>query len=197
MSTLSPTGSSRRSPLPAVIAVVLALAVGVGGGWWFAGRDKSTPAASPTTSTSCTSHSTAKATAKSTAKSSAKSTAKAVALPNPRVIQVNVYNATTRSGLARSTSVLLAARGFAIGATANDPLNKTVPGTAEIRFGRKGLLAAKVVAAQVPSPVMVRDLRPDASVDFVIGNTFTALNTPVQAQAVLRARPSPTPTAPC
>ena len=193
MSTLSPTGSSRRSPLPAVIAVVLALAVGVGGGWWFAGRDKGTPAASPTTSTSCTSHSTANATAKSTAKS----TAKAVALPNPRVIRVNVYNATTRSGLARSTSVLLAARGFAIGALANDPLNKTVPGTAEIRFGRKGLLAAKVVAAQVPSPVMVRDLRPDASVDFVIGNTFTALNTPVQAQAVLRASPSPTPTAHC
>ena len=193
MSTLSPTGSSRRSPLPAVIAVVLALAVGVGGGWWFAGRDKGTPAASPTTSTSCTSHSTANATAKSTAKS----TAKAVALPNPRVIRVNVYNATTRSGLARSTSVLLAARGFAIGALANDPLNKTVPGTAEIRFGRKGLLAAKVVAAQVPSPVMVRDLRPDASVDFVIGNTFTALNTPVQAQAVLRAWPSPTPTAHC
>jgi len=193
MSTLSPTGSSRRSPLPAVIAVVLALAVGVAAGWWFAGRDKGTPAAAPSVSTSCSTHATTTATARSTAKS----TARTVPLPNPRTIVVNVYNATSRAGLARATSIQLAARGFTIGAVANDPLNRTIQGTAEIRFGRKGINTAKVVAAQVPSPIMVRDSRAGASVDFVIGAAFTALNTTAQAQAVLTAAPSPTASAPC
>jgi hypothetical protein len=167
-----------------VIAVVLALAVGVGGGWWFAGRDKGKVAAAPSASTSCSSRATAK------------STAKPAPLPNPRTVRVNVYNATKHSGLARSTSIQLAARGFAIGTVANDPLNKVIQGTVQVRFGIRGIAAAKVVAAQVPGPIMVRDARKDASVDFVIGETFTALNTPVQAQTVLTTSPSPTPSCP-
>jgi len=185
MSTLSPTSAGRRSPLPAVLAVVLALAIGVAGGWWFAGRGKGSAVASPTTSTSCSTHA-----------SAAKTTAKPIALPNPRTIKVNVYNATARRGLARATSLELAARAFVVGTVANDPLNKVIQGTAEIRYGPRGARAAKVVAAQVPNPVMVPDTRKDASVDFVVGELFSSLNTIVQAQAQLTQKPSPTGT-PC
>jgi hypothetical protein len=195
MSTLTPTGSSRRSPLPVVLAVVLALAAGVGGGWWFAGRDKATPTAGPTTTSTCSQHSSAGAHTSASGKPSPGSTTAAkVVLPNPRSIRLNVYNATTRSGLAKTTSLQLQARGFTIVNVANDPLNKTIVGTAQIRFGRYGILAAKVVAAQVPHPILFRDARKDASVDFVIGDAYAALNTPVQAAAVLTAKPTPTKT---
>ncbi len=182
MSTLTPTGTGRRSPLPIVVAVVVALAIGIGGGWWFAGRDKGTAAATPSTSSTCSTHA-------STSKSGS---AKPVVLPDPRTVKVNVYNATKHRGLAKATSVELAARGFGIGSVANDPLNKLIIGTAEIRYGPKGAAAAKVVAAQVPTPILVLDKRKDASVDFVIGERYSSLNTPAVAQAQLTAKPSPT-----
>ncbi len=117
-------------------------------------------------------------------------------LPDPRTIKVNVYNATKHRGLAKATSVELAARGFGIGTVANDPLNKLIVGTAQIRYGTKGTAQAKVVAAQVPSPIMVTDRRKDASVDFVIGEQYSSLNTPAQAQTQLKAIATPT-ASPC
>jgi len=56
MTLLSPSSSSRRrGVLPVVAAVVAALAVGLAGGWYFAGRDKTTVAAPrPTTTSTCT-----------------------------------------------------------------------------------------------------------------------------------------------
>ena len=188
MSTLTPTGHGRRSPLPVIVAVVVALAIGIGGGWWFAGRDKGgTPVAAPSTSASCSTH----------ASTSASKSAKPAALPNPRTVKVNVYNATKHRGLARSTSVELAARGFTIGTVANDPLNKLIVGTAEIRYGSKGASQARVVAAQVASPIMVLDKRTTVTVDFVIGEAYTTLNTPAQAAVQLTASPSPTATPHC
>jgi hypothetical protein len=187
MSTLTPTGHGRRSPLPVILLIVLALVVGVAGGWFIAGRDKGSPSAEPSTSASCPSHSA----------SSASGTPKPVVLPNPRTVKVNVYNATKRRGLARSTSIELAARGFVVGKVANDPLNKLIVGTAEIRYGTKGVSQARVVAAQVATPVMVQDRRTDTTVDFVIGEKFVSLNTPAQAAAALTAAPSPTATASC
>jgi LytR cell envelope-related transcriptional attenuator len=182
MSTLTPTGTGRRGPLPVVIAVVVALALGIGAGWWFAGRDKGSASAAPSSSSSCTAHA-------STSKSVSP---KPVALPDPRTIKVNVYNATKHRGLAKATSVELAARGFTLGSVANDPLNKLINGTAEIRYGTKGAAAAKVVGAQVPDPIMVADKRKDVTVDFVIGERYSSLNTPAQAQTQLKASPSPT-----
>ena len=46
MTLLSPSSSSRRrGAMPVVVAVIGALAIGIGAGWFFAGRDKGTPAA--------------------------------------------------------------------------------------------------------------------------------------------------------
>jgi len=188
MSTLTPTGTRRRGPLPIILAVVLALAIGVAGGWWFAGRDKSSAAPEPSSSSSCsTTH----------ASGSRSGSPKPVVLPDPRTVKVNVYNATKHRGLARATSVELAARGFGIGTVANDPLNKLIVGTAEIRYGSKGAAQARVVAAQVPTAILVTDKRTNATVDFVIGEKFTSLNTPAQAAVALTASPSPTVSARC
>jgi hypothetical protein len=105
---------------------------------------------------------------------------------------VNVYNATTRTGLALSTSLELAARGFHTAKVANDPAKKIIAASAEIRYGPKGALAAKIVAAQVIGAVMVPDHRTDATVDFVLGEGYAALATPAQANAVIAAMATPT-----
>jgi LytR cell envelope-related transcriptional attenuator len=212
MTTLSPSGSSRRrsSALPVVFAVVAALAVGVAGGWWFAGRGHGTTTATPSTTSTCHSaRSTASSSTGSKPPSSstaATSTKKATgkptrspaggALPLPRTITVNVYNATTRSGLALSTSLELAARGFHTAKVANDPAKKIIAASAEIRYGPKGALAAKIVAAQVIGAVLVPDHRADATVDFVLGEGYAALATPAQAKAAIAAlaTPSASPT---
>lgn len=184
MTTLSPTGGGPRraggGALPVITATVIALVIGLAVGWWFAGRggdDTASPQASPTVS--CPPKSTG--------------TAKPIPLPAPKTITVNVYNATDRAGLARSTSTQLAARGFKAGKVANDPANSTVAASAEIRYGPKGAAQAKVVAAQVPGSVLAKDKRTDTTVDVVIGEKFTALATPAQAQAALAVTPSPVP----
>ncbi len=210
MTTLSPSGSSRRrsSALPVIFAVVVALAVGVASGWWFAGRGQGTTTAaiSPTSTSTC--HSAGSTASSTSGTRSASTTARASstkkpaakptlgAFPLPRTITVNVYNATTRSGLTLSTSIELAARGFATGKVANDPAKKIIAAPAEIRYGPAGALAAKVVAAQVVGGVMVPDHRTGGTVDFVLGDGYTALATPAQAAATIAslAKPSAQPT---
>ncbi|MFD0329774.1 LytR C-terminal domain-containing protein [Streptacidiphilus monticola] len=59
------------------------------------------------------------------------------ALPSPSAITVNVYNATTRTGLAGNTANQLKARGFKIGKIGNAPatLDHKVTTTGEIIGG--------------------------------------------------------------
>ena len=205
MTTLSPVGGSSRrrsGALPVVLAVVAALAVGLVGGWWFAGRGQNSAAAGPTSSSTCHSAGSSGSVHASASGSSKKPTAKATkaaraALPLPRTITVNVYNATTRSGLALTTSLQLGSRGFKIGKVANDPAKKIIAASAEIRYGPSGLVEAKVVAAQVIGAVMVPDHRKDATVDLVLGDGYVALASPQQAAAALAtvtAVPSASPT---
>ena len=205
MTTLSPVGGSSRrrsGAVPVVLAVVAALAVGLVGGWWFAGRGQGSATATATSTSTCHSGSPSGSAhgsaARSTKKPSGKPTKPAsAALPLPRTITVNVYNATTRSGLAMSTSLQLGARGFRIGKVANDPAKKIIAASAEIRYGASGVVEAKVVAAQVIGAVMVPDHRTDTSVDFVLGDGYVALASPQQAAAALAlvtATPTPSPT---
>ena len=188
MTTLTPTGSGRRSPFPVVFAVIVALILGVGGGWWFAGRDKGTTGASPSNSTSCSPK------PSGSVSGSPAANGKPVALPKPTSITLNVYNATTRKGLARTTAAELAARGFKTAAVANDPLKKAIPGSVEIRAGKAGAGAAKVAAAQVVGSVIVVDKRTSQVVDFVIGDGYAALATPEQVKIALLPSPSASPT---
>ncbi len=97
------------------------------------------------------------------------------AAPAPGQITVNVYNATGRGGLAGDAAKIVKARGFVVGTIANDPARKQIPGTAEVRYGKNGEAAAKVVGALVAGAAPVTDARADASVDLVLGNAFTTV----------------------
>jgi LytR cell envelope-related transcriptional attenuator len=111
--------------------------------------------------------------------------AAATALPSPAQITVNVYNASSRHGLAATTAALLKQRGFTIGKVTNDPLkaNLTVP--AQIRGGTAGSTGMRVIAAEVSGAQLQQDARADNSVDLVLGTSFSALTTPDQAAALL------------
>jgi hypothetical protein len=107
-----------------------------------------------------------------------------VALP-PSKVKLNVYNATTRTGLASATAKSLADRGFVIGAVDNDPLKKSVKGAVELRYGPAGKSAANVVARHLTSSTLVLDKRKDATVDVVLGNAWKSLG---------KVPPAPSPT---
>jgi len=116
-------------------------------------------------------------------------------LPKPASVTVNVYNATQTSGLARKTASQLRTSEFVIGDVANDPLNKTIPGVAEIRYGKKGSVNARLLAFYLPSATLVLDKRTDATVDLVLGDTFTGvLPAAVVAKELAAPRVGPAPT---
>lgn len=97
-------------------------------------------------------------------------------------IQVRVYNATAREGLARQVAGQLAGRGYAIVATDNDPLSgiRPVDGTAEVRYGAAGARAAALVRRQVPGATLYKDAREGSIVDLVLGQAFQRLSTPAE-----------------
>ena len=71
------------------------------------------------------------------------------AAPRSRDTTVNVYNATSRTGLAARTATEVRKRGFRVATVANDPLLRTIAGPAEVRYGRSGAAKAKLVLALV------------------------------------------------
>ena len=168
MSRLSPTSSPPRRGgfLPVALAAIVALAIGIGVGWWFTGRDTTGSGTGATNSpTACASAS------------------PGIAYPAPNTVTVNVYNATSRSGLARTTADQLKARGFNIGTVANDPKKAKVAGTAEVRHGPPGLPGAQLMTVYVAGAALTDDQRTDATVDLVIGDGFQQLATPEQVAA--------------
>ncbi|MET8687686.1 LytR C-terminal domain-containing protein [Streptomyces sp. NPDC004732] len=120
-------------------------------------------------------------------------------LPKPGQITVNVFNATPRGGLAKSTADELKKRGFAIGKVGNatKTYDKKVKGT--------GLLLGAPSAADTAIPVLGTqlagaehrsDARKGGEVDLVIGNQFKNLAKKEDADKALAAlaKPKPTPT---
>ncbi len=88
---------------------------------------------------------------------------------------MNVYNTTFRTGLASVVANQLKGRGFKVKDVSNDPLKTLQMGTALIRYGEEGDLAAKIVAQHIPGATMRKDTRAGTGVDVVIGNAYTAL----------------------
>lgn len=109
----------------------------------------------------------------------------------PADVHVNVYNSTSRNGLAASVAADLDKRSFAVETVANDPLHANVAGTALVRYGAAGVEAAKLVRAQVPKAKVHRDKREGTDVDLVIGDAFRSL-TPVATPTTTTAAPTPT-----
>lgn len=168
--------------VPVLVVGVLALVVGGLLGWYLTGRSDD-PATTAPPNPSCT---------PAPGSSGTSPGASTKPAPQPAAITVDVYNSTTRQGLAGTTASELKKRGFVIGAIANDPLGKALPGTAEIRYGPKGKSRAIVVAAQVPDSKLVNDKRKDKTVALSLGKAFESLSTPEEAAAALSPSPSPT-----
>ncbi|HEU5331250.1 MAG TPA: LytR C-terminal domain-containing protein [Actinocrinis sp.] len=100
-------------------------------------------------------------------------------------IKLNVYNSTTRNGLAAATAAELKKRGFAIGKVTNDPLKANLAVAAEVRGAVAP--AMRMVAAEVAGAQLHADTRTDGSIDLVLGTGFTALSSPDQVTAALAA----------
>ncbi|MFD4556024.1 LytR C-terminal domain-containing protein [Streptomyces sp. NPDC058469] len=182
--------SRRRGRL--VLMVVASVAVLGVGGWGtlqlidvFTGGGKQAAAAGP------------KAACATKASPSA-GTSTDAAVPKPAQITVNVYNATARSGLAKSTADELKKRGFKIGDVGNASAqwDKKVKGT--------GVLLGPSSALDTSLPVLATQLtgaerrteatRKGTAVDLVIGTAFKNLTAKAAADKALAALAGPEPT---
>ncbi|MER7535373.1 LytR C-terminal domain-containing protein [Streptomyces sp. NPDC097704] len=118
------------------------------------------------------------------------------AFPKPAQITVNVYNATPRSGLAKTTADELKKRGFKIGKVGNAPTayDKKVSG-AGLLLGAptatKGVFP--VLGTQLAGAATKTDTRATADVDLIIGTAFKTLSPKTTADAALVALTKPAP----
>ncbi|HEX5568412.1 MAG TPA: LytR C-terminal domain-containing protein [Streptomyces sp.] len=117
--------------------------------------------------------------------------------PKPSAITVNVYNATTRSGLAKDTADQLEKRGFTIGEVANAPasLDKKVK-QAGLLMGPPGAYrsgAFDVLRTQLPGAQVKAVDRKGDEIDLVIGDGFQDLAKETEARRALAALASPPP----
>lgn len=114
----------------------------------------------------------------------------------PGDTSVNVFNASTRNGLALSVARELQKRGFLVPRTpANDPQKTKVTTMAVIRHGATGRLAAQTVATVVAGEVTyVEDERPGSDVDLVLGAKFKLAPVATPSAEPSPGAPGPTPT---
>ena len=94
----------------------------------------------------------------------------------PGKVHVNIYNSTSRPGLARTVADQLAARKFLVGAVGNTTSSSR--GVALIVSGAAGQSAAFSVQRNVPGSDYVQDGRTDPSVDLIVTGDFKALAKP-------------------
>jgi LytR cell envelope-related transcriptional attenuator len=106
-------------------------------------------------------------------------------------VTINVYNATDRKGLAASVAKSLRTQGFKVAKVANDPLSKSISDVGEVRHGPTGAAGATLAAARLSGAKVVRDERTDETVDFVLGNKFTALSAPPKVAPAKGSTPTP------
>lgn len=115
-------------------------------------------------------------------------------------VHVNVYNSTSRNGLASKVADELGKRAFVVETVANDPLHANVSGAALVRYGAAGAKAAQLVRAQVPKATLRKDRRTGSDVDLVLGDAFRRLapaaapTTTASPTPSVRCTPASTPT---
>lgn len=116
--------------------------------------------------------------------------AQAKGAPKPTSITLNVYNATSRNGLAAKVAAQMSDRGFKVSDVANDPENQSIDGPAQIRANADQQAAVSVVMGHIPGAEFVVDDRSTGSVDLVVGDSFKKLANPNQATPVSAKLPT-------
>jgi LytR cell envelope-related transcriptional attenuator len=108
----------------------------------------------------------------------------------PDAVKVKVLNANGKRGQASLTAAELTSDlGFATAAPPdNDPVYPAWDLTcqAQIRFGANGDAAARTLSLVVPCAELIRDARPDDTVDLALGHQFESLRPSSAARQVLR-----------
>ncbi|MFI1788909.1 MULTISPECIES: LytR C-terminal domain-containing protein [Streptomyces] len=131
-------------------------------------------------------------------KTAAAPAARVHALPRPGQITVNVYNATKRTGLAKTTADELRKRGFKIGdvGNASKQYDKKVKG-AGILLGSAAArdTSLRVLGTQLDGAQLRADSRRTADLDLVIGDAFKGLAKQGAADQALAKLSEPAPTA--
>ncbi len=94
----------------------------------------------------------------------------------PEKINLNVYNSTSRPGLARSVADELAARKFMVGAVGNT--TSSYRGVALVVSGAAGQSAAFTVQRNLPGSDYLQDSRTDPSVDVILTGDYQQLTKP-------------------
>ncbi|MFF1274916.1 LytR C-terminal domain-containing protein [Streptomyces marokkonensis] len=119
-------------------------------------------------------------------------------LPVPGTITVNVFNATTRGGLAQKTADELKKRGFRIGEVANatKEYDKKVKGNGVLLGPASALdTSLPVLGAQLAGAERRTDpARKGAEIDLIIGDAFRELTKKADADRALTALADPEPT---
>lgn len=120
--------------------------------------------------------------------------------PSQKSYKVNVYNATWRSGLAKTTLTELTARGFSPGKQGNDPDKSFLPKeVAVIRHGPDADLAAAQVAQHIKGAVLSEVPRDNMTIDVILGNLFEGVTPTAEMpkKPAVRKDPPPTVARPC
>lgn len=94
---------------------------------------------------------------------------------SPQQVQVNVYNATNRDGLAARVAAQLKERGFTVKTVANDPKKRTVTGRGELRYGTNSMADAQLLLRHTGDFQRIKDSRERRTVDVVVGPQFEQL----------------------
>lgn len=94
--------------------------------------------------------------------------------PNDQ-INLNVYNSTSRPGLARTVADELLARKFVVGAVGNTDASFRGVGVAAVVSGAAGQSAAFSVQRNVPGSDYFQDGRTDPSVDLILAGDYKQL----------------------
>lgn len=91
-------------------------------------------------------------------------------------INLNVYNSTSRPGLARAVADEFLARKFVVGAVSN--IDAGYRGIAAVVSGAAGQAAAFSVQRNLPGSDYFQDSRTDGSVDVILSQNYSALAPP-------------------
>jgi hypothetical protein len=124
---------------------------------------------------------------------------------DPELTNINVYNGTTRNGLAAAVAKELQKRKFRVLSIGTEEHKKPLKSVLVVRYGPAGKLAAHTVSLQFPAKVtMVDDEREDEAIDIVIGDKYkgmvpgkkalAAIQPIAEPQGCKAATPTPGPT---